>query len=222
VIQPPASKKIPNTSVPSKLHVIAGSNQPIPTATPSRVKSQITLLLSNKEPDFVNQAIIFNDPIIVQGMRNKKHILEDYQDEFGTNSNDLIVTRKKVRSLMISLFDCSQMRPSLNKWYRVGDLRLYNIITTIIKEGWVSFSKEDLSNLRLVNKDYTVIVPKVIRWLQINFTPLRKPRLGYEHQECIDPHRVEMASAVMIYFGLDPGKFVHFLSGEYTGQYQDA
>ncbi len=30
-----------------------------------------------------------------------------------------------------------------------------------------------------------------------------------------------MASAAMIHFGLDPGKFVHFLSGKYTGQYRD-
>jgi hypothetical protein len=113
------------------------------------------------------------------------------------------------------------MRPSLDKWYRVGDLHLYNIITTIIKECRVSLSREDLSNLLLVNKDYVAIVSKVIRWLRIDFTPLREPQLGYENQECIDPHRVEMASAAMIYFGLDPGKFVCFLSGEYTGQYPD-
>jgi hypothetical protein len=111
------------------------------------------------------------------------------------------------------------MRPSLNKWYRVGDLHLYNVITTIIKECRVTFSKEDLSNLRLVNKDYAAIVPKVICWLQINFTPLREPRLGYKNKECINPYRVDMASAAMIHFGLDPGKFVRFLSGEYTGQY---
>ncbi len=30
-----------------------------------------------------------------------------------------------------------------------------------------------------------------------------------------------MASAAMINFGLDPGKFGRFLSGEYTGQYWD-
>jgi hypothetical protein len=67
------------------------------------------------------------------------------------------------------------MRPSLNKRYRVGDLHLYNIIATIIKECQVSFFKEDLFNLRLVNKDYTAIVPKVIHWLRIDFTPLREP-----------------------------------------------
>ncbi len=78
------------------------------------------------------------------------------------------------------------MRPSLNKWYHVGDLHLYNVITMIIKECQVSFSRKDLSNLRLVNKDYATIVQKVIRWLQINFTPLHEPQLEYENQECID------------------------------------
>ena len=113
------------------------------------------------------------------------------------------------------------MRPNLNKWYRVGDLHLYNIITTIIKECRVTFSKEDLSNLRMVKKDYAAIVTKVICWLQIDFTPLHEPCLGYGNQECIDPYRVEMDSAAMIHFGLDPWKFICFLSGEYTGQYQD-
>ena len=98
-------------------------------------------------------------------MRGKKRILEDYQDKFGKNSNDSIVTRKKGKISDDISLDCSQMRPSLNKWYPIGDLHLYNVITTIIKEGRVSFSKEDLSNLRLINKDYAAIIPKVIRWL---------------------------------------------------------
>jgi hypothetical protein len=113
------------------------------------------------------------------------------------------------------------MRPSLNKWYQVGDLHLYNVITTIIKECRVSFLKEDICNLCLVNKDFANIVPKVPRWLRVNFTPLQDPRLGYKQQDHIDPYHVEMASAAMINFGLDPGKFVRFLLGEYTGQYWD-
>ena len=103
VIRPPASKKIPNASVPSKLHIIADSNQSIPTAIPLRVKSQIALLFSSNDLDSVNCAIPFNNPIIVQGMRDKKRILEDYQEKIGKNSNNSIVTRKKVRSLMITL-----------------------------------------------------------------------------------------------------------------------
>jgi hypothetical protein len=109
------------------------------------------------------------------------------------------------------------MKPSLNKWYRVGNLHLYNVITTIIKECHISFSTEDLSNLWLVNTDYVTIVLKVIRWLQVDFIPLREPQLGYDKQECIDPHCVKMAIAAMIHFDLDPRRFVSFLSGEYTG-----
>jgi hypothetical protein len=59
----------------------------------------------------------------------------------------------------------ARMRPSLNKWYPVGDLHLYNIITTIIKKCRVSFSSEDLSNLHLMNKDFANIVPKVLHWI---------------------------------------------------------
>ena len=112
---------------------------------------------------------------LYKAFATKKCILEDYQKKFGKDSNNLIVTRKKGKiSYDISL-DHSQMRPNLDKWYWVGNLHLYNIITTIIKECWVTFSREDLSNLRLVNKDYAAIVPKVICWQQINFTLLREP-----------------------------------------------
>ena len=66
-----------------------------------------------------------------------------------------------------------------------------------------------------------IFIPKTCRWLRLDFTPLREPRYFYESQECIDPHRVEMASAAMVHFGLDPGKFVRWLSGEYTGHHRD-
>ncbi len=72
-----------------------------------------------------------------------------------------------------------------------------------------------------MNKDFANIVPKVLQWLQVNFTPLRDPHLRYEQQDHINPHCMEMASAAMIHFGLDPGKFVRFLSGKYTSQYWD-
>jgi hypothetical protein len=169
-----------------------------------RVRSQVALLLSNKDPESGNQAIPINDPIIVQGMRYKKWILKDYQKKFGKDSNNLIVTRKTGKISNDLSLDRFRMRPSLDKWCRVGDLHLYNVITTIIKECRVTFFSEDLSNLRLFNKDYAAIVPKVICWLRIDFTSLHEPQLGYENQECIDPYCVEMARAAMIHFGLDP------------------
>ncbi len=42
-----------------------------------------------------------------------------------------------------------------------------------------------------------------------------------KQQDHINPYCVEMASVAMIHFGLDPGKFVRFLLGKYTGQHRD-
>jgi hypothetical protein len=165
--------------------------------------------------------MLSNNSSIVQGMHKKKCILTAYQEKFGSEYPESIVTRKKGKISDDTSLHCTRMRPSLDKWYRVGDLHLYNVITTIIKECRVSFSKEDISNLHLVNKDFANIVPKVLHWLQVDFTPLQDPHLGYEQQDHNNPFCMEMASAAMIHFGLDPGKFVRFLMGEYTGQHWD-
>jgi hypothetical protein len=47
------------------------------------------------------------------------------------------------------------------------------------------------------------------------------PWYNYEQQEQIDPHCVEMASAAMVHFGLDPGKFARWMGGKYTGYHCD-
>ncbi len=96
-----------------------------------------------------------------------------YQEKFGSEYPELIVTRKKGKISDNSSLHCARMRPSRNKWYQVGDVHLYNIITTIIKECRVSFLNEDLSNLCFVNKDFAMIVTKVLHWLQVDFTPLQ-------------------------------------------------
>jgi hypothetical protein len=72
-----------------------------------------------------------------------------------------------------------------------------------------------------MNKNFANIVPKVLHWLQADFTLLQDPCLGYKQQDHINPYHMEMASAAMIHFGLDPGKFVCFLLGKYTGQHWD-
>ncbi len=72
-----------------------------------------------------------------------------------------------------------------------------------------------------MDKDFINTVLKVLRWLQVDFTPIHQPRLGYKDQTHINPHCIKMASAAMVYFGLDPGKFVRYLAGKYTSQHQD-
>ncbi len=69
-----------------------------------------------------------NDSIIVQGTRKKKRILMAYQEKFGSEYPESIVTRKKDKISNNTSLHCARMRPSLDKWYQVGDLHLYNVI----------------------------------------------------------------------------------------------
>ncbi len=221
MIRPTASKKISTASLLSTLAKPAELLQQPSLTDASDVNSKIVTLLHTSNSVTASRDMSSNNSIIVKGTHEKKCILMANQEKISSEYPELIITRKKGKISDDTSLHCTCMRPSLNKWYRVGDLHLYNIITTIIKECRVSFSKEDISNLCLVNKDFTNIVVKVLRWLRADFTPLQDPCMGYEQQDHIDPYRVEMASAAMIHFGLDPGKFVCFLSAEYTGQYRD-
>ena len=113
------------------------------------------------------------------------------------------------------------MSPSINKYYWVQELLLYNVITTVIKEYQASFNSTDLRNLSRINHDFSKMIPNTIRWLQLDFSPLREPRYNYKSQAKISSGQVKMASAAMIHFGLDPGKLVRWLGGEYTGGHRD-
>ena len=64
------------------------------------------------------------------------------------------------------------------------------------------------------------VIPETHCLLKIDWTPLLKPRLKYQDQENVDPHRVDMATALSIRVGLDPGRIVRILEGKYAGAWQ--
>ncbi len=113
------------------------------------------------------------------------------------------------------------MLPSQDKSHQVSNLYLHNVIVTVFKEQRATFSAEDIFNIQLANNDFAKIVPKVLCWLPVDFKLICQPRLGYKDQTDINPHCIKMASAAMVYSGLDPGKFVRYLAGEYTNQHQN-
>jgi hypothetical protein len=162
----------------------------------------------------------------VSGPKEKKCILEEYVSKFGSGHQELIITKKKGKldpnePLHFIMSSWKGMKPSTDKYYRVKDLMIYNIITIVIQE-YMAFSKNELLSIRLINTDFAKMIPKLKRWLQIDFSTLRKPRLNYESHTQIDPHRVCMANTAMAHFGLDPGRFVRWMGDEYTGQHRDA
>jgi hypothetical protein len=166
-------------------------------------------------------AVLHNDDeIIVQGTKQKRQILQEYEEKFGTDYSDSIITKKKGKH---SSIDPDQkivcMKPSIKKYYRVEELTIYNVITTVIKEFRDSFNSADLISLSCTNTDFAIMIKNRIRWLRIDFSSLRNPCYDYEKQTEICSHRVEMASAAMVHFGLDPGKLVRWLGGKYIGDF---
>jgi hypothetical protein len=163
---------------------------------------------------------------VVSGSKEKNLILDKYISKFGSGYQESIITKKKGKLdlnepllLFASSWQC--MKPSTDKYYQVKELTKYNNITIVIRE-YVAFSKNELSNICLLNTNFVKMIPKLQRWLQIDFSLLREPRLNNKSQMQIDPHQVCMANAAMAHFGLDPGRFVQWMGGEYTGQHQDA
>ncbi len=55
----------------------------------------------------------------------------------------------------------------------------------------------------------------------MDFSLLCEPWYNYEQQEQINPYCIKIASAAMVHFGLNPGNFVQWMSGEYTGYHRD-
>jgi len=168
--------------------------------------------MSNTTPPINNNGI-------VAGTKHKRKILEKYKTEFSPGFTNLIVTRKKGKHCKNQPDDCSKrMAPLIKKHYQVNKLTLYIVITTVMREYLSSFTLSDRLNLALVNKDFSKMIPNTVRWLGLVFSALRDPCLDYKQQSEIDQHRGDIASAAMIHFGLDLGKFVWWLGGEYTSE----
>ncbi len=118
-----------------------------------------------------------DDEIIIQGTRQKRWILQEYKDTFGTNYPDSITTKKKGKHSHIDpLQKIVCMKPSKKKYYRVEELTIYNVITRVIKEFRDSFGPADLLNLSCANKDFSIMIKNTVRWLRIDFSSLRDPR----------------------------------------------
>jgi hypothetical protein len=73
----------------------------------------------------------------------------------------------------MSALHSKRMRPCKEKHYQVNVFELHSVIATILKEFCVDLTVHDLCNLRLVCKDFESLIPKITRWMQVDFFALR-------------------------------------------------
>jgi hypothetical protein len=159
----------------------------------------------------------------VLGSKEKKRILEEHVSKFSSGYQELIITKKKGKHnhnepLQPLASFWQGMKPSTDKYYQVKELTIYNVVTIVIQE-YAAFSENELLKFRLLNTNFAKMIPKLQRWLQIDFSTILEPLLNYKSRMQIDPHQVSMANTAMAHFGFDPGRFVRWMGGEYTGQH---
>ena len=155
---------------------------------------------------------------LVQGSVEKRSILDAYEDAFNPDPTSSIVAKKKGKTDVL-LKSLVSMKVSKDRYYRVDELTLYNVIAPLIVSGFLQQQQE--GRLRRTCKLLNSAIPKILYWSTLDYSSLREPRFDYNNQTTIDPKRVDMANAAMVHFGLDPGKFVRWMKGEYTGEKRD-
>ena len=167
---------------------------PLDTRAPLLTRLGVTLVMAIADLDVSQPAVLVGDNVIITGKKHKMQILQEYEDEFGANHPKPIITQKKGKhSLKPDTVRPTRMSPTIKKFYRVQELTIYNVITMVIREYRSSFKYADLHNLAIINKDFLRMIPKTIRWLKLDFSPLCEPRYDYESQTTISSSRVEMA-----------------------------
>ena len=203
--------------------------RPLPSNVPSGNSLDILTTTSCKE-----SSTNFTKAVCGLGSittKKKNEILAIYQDKFSSGSTKSLVSSsqgKRIASYKSQLpsnhrlvRDC-KMKPSLDIQYRVEDLQLSDIAVSIVKRWSLYFgSNHGLWKLACLNKLWHKMVSEVLRLKDMDFTPLLDPRLDYETQTEISQHRVDMATAGMIKYEMNPGMFGRCISGLYTGEERD-
>jgi hypothetical protein len=142
VIRPPASKKVSNKAMIQRPAISSKLLDPLLSRSVI-LKSQLAVAPSiiNDKDEVKPVVSPQQDSIIIRCTKEKKHILSAYQEKYGSNYPDSIISRKKGKLSDDGLSNnCNQMRTSLDKWYWVADVYLYKVITTVIKECRTAFS----------------------------------------------------------------------------------
>jgi len=192
-------------------------------------------LLSSRLDSAINSSTQPNSGIHerMPGKLDKNAVLEKYNAKYATSSTGPVVPMskqgKRIQSYSTSIpnhhqlvKDCP-MKPSSSKQYRIKyeDLQLCDVAVLVVKYCIESNEPNVLRTMSALNTKYNVMVKEVVRLRKVDFTPLLRPLKNYESQISIQKERVDMATALLVHYGMHPGMVLRFLQGEYTGETRD-
>ena len=112
----------------------------------------------------------------------------------------------------------SVLKPSKDASYMVDGLELHNVIVPVLAKRKSPLDRNALRSLSSINRAFRKAIPRIVRLLETDFSPILAERYNYAEQTEIDPKRVEMATAAFVACGLDPGRLVRLLNRQFTGE----
>ena len=163
---------------------------------------------------------------------DKKCILKVYNDQCKAKGISGALTANQKGELRISSYkqnlpnnhllvsNCG-MKPSLAKQYRVLDLGLHDVIVIIVKDFERFLFEDDIRTIACLSKRYSTMVTQVLKLRKRDIVSLLDTRYNYESQKEISSERVELATAALIQFDMNPGKLIRYLGKEFTGESRD-
>ncbi len=158
----------------------------------------------------------------IKNKAERDAVLRAYEQKHGRDGNP-IVTKNQGKGT--TLFNPSSLptqrvlvknlpyKPTLKHSYRVSDLS-FDLITLPLLASRM-LDDDTLEALSRVTSRHSELVDLYLRLLHVELSPIFDPRDGYADQVHLDLDRIEMASALFLHYGGDPGKVVRALNQEY-------
>jgi hypothetical protein len=161
---------------------------------------------------------------------NKNSILTEYEEFVSPRllANQDTTAVKDETPLIISypshhhLIANCKMKPSPSLYYRVKDLHFDNVVIFIVMSYKLYLTDAELANLKSLNKMYREMVDNILWLRSVNFSSLKRPRLGYTNKTAISFERVDLATSCAIHYGLHVGMFIRYIKGEYVSEIRNA
>ena len=101
----------------------------------------------------------------------------------------------------------------------------YNVLFVLMKHGWLAPHKKDTTNsletLSGMDPEYETMIVMISKLINVIFLSLLNERLDYADQTEIKKDQVWLMAACAVYYDLDFGLVLRFLSGEYTAEWRD-
>ena len=148
---------------------------------------------------------------LVSGIKQNREILTKYQDKFGKCK--IFVTTSQGKSPENNLLLPSQhqlvkscrMKPGKKKSYSIDEPTFINVLVLLVA---LYFAKAELSAVAMVSKLMARVVPEIKRLFKLNWKPIVEPRPIYGSQKQVCMKIVDMATALTVQCGLNPGKLL--------------